>query len=317
VKLDFNVPNIETQRAFEHWLEAAPLHAVAWRRMQALKNDFATLPPLLALDALQAADQRRKVGVGALQRRQLLKLMTVAGSGVALSWGAREITPWQRLFADASTLVGEQRKLQLADGTAVMLNTDTAIGTDFNGARRLIRLRRGEILITTGGDANSANPRPFWVQTPFGTMRALGTRFAVRLEAEQARISVEQGAMQMYPSGRDNTLENTAGTVARAGESWWLSANSAAPARMLGFDPIGWADGVIAAKNMRLVDLLAELARYRRGRIVCDARIAEQRVSGIYHIRDTDRALQFLAQTQVLRITYRTRFWVEIGAALS
>ena len=74
-----------------------------------------------------------------------------------------------------------------------------------------------------------------------------------------------------------------------------------------------WANGVIAGKDMRLADLLAELARYRPGHITCDPRVAGLRVSGLYHVKDTDQALQFLLQTQPVSVVYTTRFWVSVG----
>jgi transmembrane sensor len=43
--------------------------------------------------------------------------------------------------------------------------------------------------------------------------------------------------------------------------------------------------------------------------------VADLRVSGIYHVRDTDQALRFLAQTQPVRVTYHTRFWVVVEPA--
>ena len=61
--------------------------------------------------------------------------------------------------------------------------------------------------------------------------------------------------------------------------------------------------------------LLAELSRYRRGRISCAPEVADLRVSGTYHIGDTDRALAFLAQTLPVRVRYWTRYWVTVGPA--
>ncbi|MGT2491756.1 hypothetical protein ACU4GD_17580 [Cupriavidus basilensis] len=65
---------------------------------------------------------------------------------------------------------------------------------------------------------------------------------------------------------------------------------------------------------MRLADVLAELARYRTGRIVCDPRVADLRISGAYHLRDTDQTLRFLAQSQPVAVVYRTRLLGHGGA---
>ena len=304
IKLDFNSPTAATRQAFEQWLQTAPQHGEAWRRMQALKGDFAGVPPLLALDTLQAATQIRRKSA-ALQRRQLLKLLGLSAAGVAVGWQSREVLPWQRLLADASTAVGEQRRLPLGEKAVLTLNTDTAIDSDPDAYPLRVRLRRGELFA-----AVSDRSVPLRLQTPFGAIETAAARFAVRLDADRARITVREGQVRLSreASGAD-------AVPAGGGESWWLRADAIEPAPPLRFDATGWLDGVIAARNMRLQDLLAELARYRRGRISCDPRVANQLVSGIYHVRDTDRALQLLAQTQSLHLRFSTRFWVAVGPA--
>jgi len=306
VRLDFSVASKETRQAFDAWLKARAVHAEAWQRVQSLKSEFTRMPQALALDALHAAETTRRVD--GLNRRQTLKLLSLAGVTVAAGCLTYQQAPWQRMLADASTSVGEQRALRLGDGTVIVLNTDTAINTDLRGGMRLIVLRRGEILVTTGADAESpGGKRPFWVHTPFGTMQALGTRFVVRLEDQRTRVSVQEGAVEVHPA------DGGASAIVRPGESRWLSSRETLPAQDRGFAPDGWADGVITGKNMRLADLLSELSRYRHGRIVCDERVADLRLSGIYHLRDTDEALQFLVQTQPVSVTLRTRFWVAVG----
>lgn len=76
-----------------------------------------------------------------------------------------------------------------------------------------------------------------------------------------------------------------------------------------------WVEGAIVGKNMRLASLLTELSRYRRGRISCAPEVADLRVSGTYHVDDTDRALAFLVQTLPIRVRYWTRYWVTVGPA--
>lgn len=311
VKLDFGEASATTRKAFAQWRDANPLHALAWQRVQALRTDFSGMPPALALLTLQAADARR--GVGGLKRRQALKVLALAGISVVTAASVRELAPWQGLVADASTATGEQRTMRLADGSTIVLNTDTAINTALGAERRLVTLRRGEILVTTGHDdgfaAGSAAVRPFWVQTPFGSLRALGTRFVVRIEDERARVTVREGAVELHPAAGGAT------DVARAGTTWWLAKAGSMPATAQPFEADGWADGVIAGKDMRLADVLAELSRYRTGHIACDPRVADLRISGAYHVRDTDRVLRFLMQAQPIAVAYRTRFWVSVGPA--
>ncbi|MBP0599795.1 FecR domain-containing protein [Herbaspirillum sp. LeCh32-8] len=307
VKLNYGEPTPETRNRFQHWLAADPLHLLAWERIGSFKPAAGSLQPALGRDVLAAAERaRRQQGH---ERRRTLKVLSIGGLAVLFGWHLRDELGWLRLSADSVTAVGEQRRLLLADGTAIMLNTDSAVSTDFSGERRVVILRRGEIMVTTGADGDSAARRPFWVFTPFGKMQALGTRFVVRLEPQRARISVQEGAVELHPSAGGASL------VIHPGQSAWLADDGAQAAAAQGFAADGFAEGVIAGQDIRLDALLDELARYRRGIISCDAAVAGLRVSGVFHVDDTDRALQFLLQTQPLSVTYRTRLWVVVGPA--
>lgn len=313
VRLQYSQPSDQDQLAFEQWLQASPLHGLAWQRVSGLRGfqaELGSLPPRLARDTLKTAQDLR-ASRHATRRRSAIKLLSGAGMTVAMAWLVREHAPWQRLLADASTGVGEQKTLHLEDGSVIVLNTDSAVAIDLAGADRLVTLRRGEILVTTGSDtaalARRDARRPFWVNTPFGRIQALGTRFTVRLAGGRARVSVQEGAVQLYPGGGADAV------VVVSGDSRWLLKGASLAAEPLGFAPDGWAEGVIGARNIRLQDLLAEMERYRHGRIVCDPGVAELRISGLFHINDTDRALQFLEQTQGLSVSYRTPWWVTVG----
>ncbi|HEY0685126.1 MAG TPA: FecR domain-containing protein [Steroidobacter sp.] len=304
VRLDYSDATPDVRLAFESWLAADALHALAWQRVRSLNHPFKKVSPRLVRATLDSAAAERTK-----HRRNALKLLATGGFLlVGSSYLLREVTPWERLLADASTRVGERRTVRLADETLLELNTDSAVTTDLTGARRLVHLRRGEMLIQTGADS-LAGHRPFWVRTPFGTMQALGTRFNVRLEEQSARISVQEGAVELHPAG------STASTIVRGGESYQLHRDAALRAESTGIRADAWVDGVIVAKDARLADVLAELARYRVGAITCDPQVADLRLSGIFQVRDTDKTLQFLVETHSLRISYRSRFWVRVAAA--
>ncbi|MDB6060278.1 MAG: polymerase ECF-subfamily sigma-70 factor [Verrucomicrobiaceae bacterium] len=171
VKLNFNAASASHRDAFSEWLKASAINAEAWRRVQALQSDFAKVPPRLAIDALQNAALNRSDAT--LSRRRALQMLGLVGVAAAAGWGACRQAPWQRLLADVSTRVGEQRRVRLDDGTELVLNTDSAISADLRGERRLIAVRRGEIQVTTGADNHASASRPFWLSTPFEAERSL------------------------------------------------------------------------------------------------------------------------------------------------
>lgn len=59
---------------------------------------------------------------------------------------------------------------------------------------------------------------------------------------------------------------------------------------------------MLLAKNMPLADVVAEIGRYRTGRLHCDPAVAQLRLSGALSLKDTDASLALLAQSLPVRI---------------
>ena len=67
---------------------------------------------------------------------------------------------------------------------------------------------------------------------------------------------------------------------------------------------MAWREGRLVFSGQPLSVVLAELERYRRGRIVSlDPTVGTRRFSGTLDPRDTDEALAVLATTMDVRIT--------------
>lgn len=324
-----------TRRAFEDWLQAHPDHGRAWQRAQsvtqAMRRDFDTLSrdtPQASREALDSAARR-------LSRRRALAKLSVGGAVVLpAAWLAHGQLPWQRALADVATATGEQRRVTLDDGTALALNTDTALQLRFDATQRRIVLTRGEIALASGPDAGAARHRPLQVQTPHGLLEALGTRFIVRLLGDGIQVAVEEGVVALRPaqpvarllqaSGRgsrqgfpappDGAALPPASGFARAGQVMQMTRQDLAPADTLGLDPGGWVDGALVCRGMRLDHFLAEVSRYRHGRIACDASVAGLRLSGVYRLEDTARLLAMLPDLLPVRLDFLTRYWARISA---
>lgn len=302
VRLRFNQADEQTQRRFEHWLQQSPEHQLAWQRVDALGDDFVGIAPQLARQTLQGTRQ-------GMSRRQHLKLLGVLASVGGAAWLGRDYTPLPAMLAQQHSAVGERRHLQLDDGSLIQLNSDTAIDSDFDAQRRLIILRRGEIIVDVGADEGAAQPRPLWLQTRDGAIRALNTRLLARQRSDGTLLAVQGGAVSVFPANA-----SAGGGVQAAGQLLF----SAAGTRELqdnGLDLWSWSDGVISARGMRLGDFVAELARYRPGVLRCSDEISGLRISGTFQLADTDQVLALVAQSLRLRVDYRTRYWVTLSAA--
>ncbi|MNC72134.1 fec operon regulator FecR [compost metagenome] len=66
---------------------------------------------------------------------------------------------------------------------------------------------------------------------------------------------------------------------------------------------------------MPLAEFASELGRYRPGLLRCAPEVAGLKVSGTYQLADTGQILQLLTRSLPVRVEYRTRYWVSIGAA--
>lgn len=280
------------QREFEQWRERSPSHREAWRRAESVLQTFGNVPVGIghnALGSLQRASRRRVLGM----------LLAAAPAG----WIAWRGLQWTQWTADVATATGQRQTLDLADNTHLVLNTASAVDIAFSKNERRLRLRTGEILITTGNDPVSGQ-RPFVVETDHGAIRPLGTRFSVRLRDGATRVTVFEHAVEIRPM-RAGTL------LLRAGEQSTFDAAAVQPAVPAEAGASAWEHGMLVAKGMPLADVLTELGRYRRGLLRCDPAVAALPVSGAMSLDDTDAALRLLAGTLPIRIE-RGRFWTTV-----
>jgi transmembrane sensor len=290
----------EHERAeWEHWKASSPERGQAWARAQMLQSRMGGLPRSLAMAALDRPNspERRAAMI------KLAMLMAVMPAG----WGAWALSRRQQWTADYRSAVGERRELTLADGSQIILNTDTAIDVLFDSVQRLIRLRAGEIMVRTAVDPSS---RPFLVITANGSMQALGTKFSVREGESRTHLVVLEGAVKVMLA--DNRQAQP--MVINAGERTDFSAHRFAEVTLADRDAGAWTQGMLMVDKMRLADFAAELARYRRGFVRCDPAIAELRVSGVYPISETSLTLNMLVQTYGIKVAdHLGGLWVTLS----
>ncbi len=297
IKLRFNVADDASTAAFDRWLHTSAEHQQVWQRVATMNDDFNQLPAQVGRHALQGARQR-------ISRREGLKLLGLVAGAAGLTWLGRDYTPLPGLMADYRTATGERRWVALDDGSKIQLNSASAFDATFSAERRLVHLHRGEMLVNTGVD-----DRPLWVQTRDGYLRALGSRFLVREEAQGTLLAVQQGAVALFANSREANARH----VLKPGEQVLFDHTGIHAPIANGLDPWGWSDGVISAHNMRLDDFLSELSRYRNGLLRCSEAVAGLRVSGTYQLNDTDQVLSLVAQSLPVDVTYRSRYWVTVS----
>lgn len=303
VTLQSGTASASDRHACAAWREADDRHEQAWQRLHALGQDMRSGSDYLAPPIMRSV-LRNSVHS---KRRVILKSVF----GVALLGGTatvvRKQSAWQSAMAEHQTAIGEQRKIVLADGTRIMLNTATAIDVYFDDQLRQVVLHRGEIMIETARDEAG---RPFELLTDNGNIRPIGTRFTVRHHEQSGTtaVAVLEGAVNIAPTDGNSMRVN-------AGEQTRFTRLAALTPFALDNSSAAWTDGVLVVERMRLADFLAELDRYRPGILRCDPAVAELLVSGSYPLRDPDAVLALLTETLPLRISSMTRYWTTIAAS--
>lgn len=299
VRLSSGEASAGEQAQWRAWYEADIQHQQAWARLEGMQQSLQRVPAAISLPTLQTISH---------ERRSLLKGIAVLGMGSTLGYGMYRELPWAGWLAQYRTGTGEQREVRLADGSLVWLNTATALDVHYDKLQRTLTLHEGEILVETAKDTHAGAARAFNVVTEHARIHALGTRFIVRKHADITRVAVLEHAVEIYPGNALSATRLEAGqqAVIRHGQLGGISAVDANIA--------AWRHGQIIAVDSRLAELVAELARYRSGWLRCDPAVAEMKVSGVYSVHDTDKALLAIRQSFPVKIVSTTRYWVSVQA---
>lgn len=179
----------DEQLEFGRWQGADPDHAAAverlassWRRMQQprAKGQADEL-----LDAIEARIAQR-----ARRRRTTAAILAPLAAAAMLAVAVFPTRPESDISEPAvpSVMIHPERQ-QLSDGSVVELNVGAEISTEFSAEFRAVRLIRGEAHFAVAHDER----RPFVVTAGLVTVRAVGTKFAVRLAGEEIGVLVTEG----------------------------------------------------------------------------------------------------------------------------
>lgn len=274
---------------FERWLDASADHVTAYVEAERVHQAAAQLA---GDEMLQAAARIawRQSGRESARSRWWVPTTMVASLLVATVVGVG----WLRSPAPADTVryvtqVGEQRSLRLADGTQVMLDTDSLILARFDGERREVEVDRGRVQFQVAADP----ARPFSVKAGTGTIRDIGTTFQVSKNGSEVNVGLIEGAVMI-----SNGLAQ-AGSALRPGQQ--LSYDHSG--RMTPPEPLdlsvaqSWPGGDLVFKNRRLDALLTEMNRYSATKLrLADPNLGKITVSGVFHIGDQAALLEALEQ---------------------
>ncbi|MEE7625599.1 FecR family protein [Methylobacter sp. Wu8] len=294
----------QQRREFEVWLNERPENKMAWQEINAF---WLGLDSLTEADITGAASDRIIAFKTSNPSKPGLRFVRPLGIAASLLLMASLMyTQAGFYFADYTTAPGKQRNVTLADGSEIIMNTDTAVSIDYSAQRRQITLHDGEAYFVVAPDAK----RPFEVQTHSGQVRALGTEFNIKTRRKDVTVTVYQHSVRVtaengkvlesLPEGRQVAFSDDA-----------LSAVTTANLQR----GQAWKNQRMIFQDRPLAEVIEELNRYRSGKImVMNDAIKALPVTGVFATDDTNVALLTIEQSLPISITKITEKLVLLSA---
>lgn len=286
------------------WLDASPQHAVAFLRIEGglarVEKNLGEADPQAAP---RASAPMPSASLRARPRRTRRRLAAWAAAITLMVCGGGLFTamqPWEPA-GQYTTSVGSRRTVVLEDGSRVELNTDTRVRAFFDEGSRQVQLVRGEAYF----DVRPNPQKPFVVHVDGQRIVVLGTRFAVRRDAQRMRVLVEHGKVRIDPMPMRADSEPPPPLIAVRGDSVLVDQRSAlvttlADARL--DNELAWRTGFLRFDDVPLGQVAAEFNRYNQRKLVVDEKVKSIRISGSFESSNLDAFIRLLQQVHDLKV---------------
>lgn len=210
-----------------------------------------------------------------------------------------------------ATNIGSQRVERLSDGSRAHLNTDTEIKVSYTKNKRQIWLLKGEALFDVSHDPN----RPFIVYAHGRAVKAIGTKFVVRLSSDKILVTVTEGKVQF--SKKDSSDKSAApsksdgsgllqqivlieqGQVAQVGVEFDAKPILSSVRESEIERQFAWVNGRLNFEDETLESIINEISRYTPVKVVIkDPEIKSYRLSGRFQVGSTEALLEAIELSQ-------------------
>jgi len=327
IRLDGDMPLADAERAaLQEWLARSPVNVSELRELASLWGKMNVLTELAV-----PLESRQSSGTASPERSRRFSLFTfpaaMAGALAATLLVVVASTFW---FNDHpidienglhATVVGEQKSLNLPDGSVVLLNTNTQVRVEYSPQFRDIRLLQGEAHFTVAKDSE----HPFRVYAGSSRIQAVGTAFAVHLKDQDVNVTVTEGKVALAvralisesaaESGADAMLNDFA--TLQAGQTTVISGNPQREAHLqAAADSIqtvtlpeierrlSWRQGLLTYNGEPLEQVVAEISRYTNLSIqIEDPSVKAIKIGGQFQVGETEAMLASLEANFALRVT--------------
>lgn len=261
-------------QALLRWRNQSSAHAHAFHEAVSLQ------------DALACVDQRDVVTLSESMSHAPTSRRALLGGGLAAAAAAGvyvTVKPplelWPSLAevaADYRTTKGERRHLSLSHNLSVEMNTQTSLSRDAVADGYGLKLIGGEVAVTT----KLSNRERFQLAASGGWVTASQAQFDVRYEGGKVCVTCTAGTVQVETPQKVSLLTPSK-QVTYVGKQTSV---------VVAVDPTivtSWRRGQIVLHDVSLAEAVAEINRYRSGRIViANSDLKRQRVNTVLQLSD-------------------------------
>nr|WP_314484916.1 FecR domain-containing protein [uncultured Pseudomonas sp.] len=268
----------EQKVAFDAWLNADPSHAQAFAEASAIWNGHSVLAAAHTLHTQQTPSRLKRIS------RHWKHV--AAAAVLVLTVGTYSNVP-MRLQADHLTVIGERQRLQLEDGSKVLLNTNSAFSSKVVNAQANARLYQGEAFFEIPANLE------FPLQLDAGPVRVSvrDTAFAVSYLNGEAQVRVQRGDVELRVASAGTQMRLSAGNSVSIGPNGFSKTAKLNPQIDL-----AWVQGRLVFENCPMGKVLDEIRRYYPGWIINNnEKLAQVAVTGNYRLDQPLNIIRSLA----------------------
>ena len=328
-RLDSESCNEADRAAFACWLAEDPVHRAAfeelsevWARLRTLthvgeqieQGNITRLPVAQTVGHVASRDEGSSPG----SDWSALAASLIVAVGVMMHLAFA--TPSETWTTEAA----ETMTVEMDDGSQIELNARSEVEVQFGAQRRHVKLNRGQAMFDVATD-----PRPFLVETPLGSIVAVGTRFDVAVRKGVVEVAVVEGQVSVSAAqggapltefdGRELVAVREVSALLQAGDTAELSADSLRQQTLSVNaleDRIAWMQGSVRFHQQPLERVLDEMRRYTNLNIhIGDASLAALRLTGEFPTNNIHEFLDQLTDRYDVFVDSPDHSWVVLHSA--
>jgi len=292
---------LEEHAEWIRWLAVDPQHARLYAEIGGVWSDS-----LAVEHEIIPVERPETPSLGIRGRFRFLGIPVFAAAA-ALALAVVYFNWWRPIYysEQAVTNSAENRNIALPDGSCVVLQSSSTISIAFSPRERRIRLLKGSAFFSV-----AKNPkRPFFVEANTITVRAVGTAFNVRIQADSVDVIVTEGTVKVAREAQTGSNRGLDGLslspplYLNAGHRITLPLPSSTPASQ----PVAEQPGIdekqrgslehrVDFTDAPLADIVAEFNRHNSKQfVIMDPKLAKLRLGGSFPPDDCESFARILA----------------------